>query len=235
MPVLTLQQAAELMGVTQRTIRSLTEKGDLRPTHKGVGLNLRRYYDEDEVVALMEVRSQRLSLPRVAALAQQAFAATRKNERVLNHLQKLLGYDIPALPIDPSSILSLYLKLEDLIKEEFLDLSADEVLEWARIFYAVTEEYLHRFREVSQDEEPWRLPMEAVKKLVLNQPTSRLTTDKPLAEAYAYLEVARKNLRSVSYFYLRDRFGKRAVEKALPETTGDPHEQVILLAFPTGS
>jgi excisionase family DNA binding protein len=228
MDLLTQEEAAEVMGCTKRTIQNLTKSGQLRIA-AGDGFKLKRLYHRTEVEALREAREGSFDLAHANAIAHQAWAMARQNERMIKKLFDFLGFNVPRLKMRDRDIISLYAQMEEMLGNT-LDLDPTEVQSWAEVFYAMKEEYFQRVMEVTDDDEPWRIPLELVRRMCKEAPARKFSADKELASAYGYLDVARRALRSVSYFYVRALHGKKVAEQVVPNAA-DEHEQVLLLAF----
>jgi hypothetical protein len=96
----------------------------------------------------------------------------------------------------------------------------------------VTEEYLHLAAQVTGESEPWVPYMEAAQKLYEDAPRDRFAARKDLEVAYAYISAARRHLRQVAFFYIREVHGGRRAHRAFPEVSvGDRDDQIINLIF----
>lgn len=229
--LLTAQQVAGMLGVTTDMVQKLVRQGLLKPQYQGTSLVAPRLYRETDVAALVEAREAKLDLPTVAAIARQAYTASRSLERVVKQLLELLGADVPLLKLGKDDVLSLCAKVDDALEQEFPP-EAREVLDWAKIFYAIGEEYFELVASQLGDEEPWKRFLDLGQKLSREAPRKSFMIDKELEAAYGYLEVARRNLRNSSFFYIRNRHGRKTASDLFPEVKGDKHEDIITLAFP---
>jgi hypothetical protein len=227
---ITAKEAARMLGVTTRMVRYWTRKGIIRPFKPGGSVSAVPMYLRTEIDALLEARSKKVDLQTVATMARQAHVSSRQLERTVSRLLEIIGANIPMLSLKEENVHALYLQVEDALEQDYQP-PADEVLEWARIFYAVGEEYLGLIEEVVEDEEPWAKLLELSNSLSVRAPRDLFSGDKELEAAYGYLEMARRNMRNVAYFYIRNRHGSRAASGAFPGT-GDITEEVIALAFP---
>jgi hypothetical protein len=228
--LITLKQAADLLCCTTQHVYVFVRQGLLRPQYpEGKSLTEGQHFFEEEVSALVEAKAMGSDMPTVAAMARQAFVSSRMLERTVEQLLEVLGAKIPRLPPDKDSVLALYIQAEDALHSSELP-SAKEVLDWARVFYGLHEDYLALVTVYVGTDEPWRIFMDLAQKLYNEAPVG--TADKELEAAYGYLAVSVRNARNVAYFYVRHRLGRIVASDVFPNTTGDVHEEIIALAFP---
>jgi len=228
--LLTVQQVARMLGVTTDMVQKLVRQGLLKPQYQG-SITAPRLYREADVAALVEAREAKLDLTTVAAMARQAHTASRSLERVVKQLLELLGADVPLLSLEKEDVLSLCAKVDDALEEEFLP-EAREVLSWAKVFYAIGEEYFGLVESHLGEKEPWKRFLDLGQKLVREAPRKSFVIDKELEATYGYLEVARRNLRNAAFFYVANKHGQRLASGLFPEVKRDRHEDIITLAFP---
>lgn len=224
-------EAAEILGLSARSLKRLVKKGMLHPIHTD---KLKPYsFLEHEVVALAEARKdKRMGFREVQAMSKQAYATARSTEKVLQQVIRFLGIDIPRLSLNPEDVRALHLRAEDAQVMDFYP-TATEVLGWARIFQAIDDNYLDMVKQVSRVDEPWKAYLDLATLLDTRAPEHVLSADAELKVAVGCVSAARRNLRNVTYFYIRQQYGKRVAARAIPHITADVDEEVIALAFPS--
>lgn len=231
--LLTPKEAAEILDISVRQLDRVCRSKALSPIYpEGGGLNASRFFDEDAVMAYLEIKDKKLDISQLAAITRQAYVISRATERKLEQVMHYLGLDLPHLSHKRADVLRLYVQVEDALEIADRDLKPEKILEWARIFYAIGEEYLWLIEEVVEDLEPWKVLLELANTLYKNAPREKFNNDKKLASAYGFLDAGRKNVRNVAYFYIRNKHGVQLASLAFPVATGDKIERIINLAFP---
>lgn len=183
-------------------------------------------YDPNEVHQLKKIREEGMSIPEIAARAARAEMTAYRLERQVTQLLSVIGADIPSADLAPEAVVALHLKIEDAAKSaDFADVG--DIMFWARTFQSLSEQYFHVVSKQFETEEPWRPYLELSNKLLKGAPFAALKTDVELAIAYNYLELARRNLRQVMFFYVRATSNKRIAHRLFPESVGDFHEDVM--------
>jgi hypothetical protein len=221
-------EAAKLLGVQTAAVGYLVRSGIIRPIE--TGHNFKRRLLVREVAALAEVRGKKLTLPEVAGLALRAYALSKGNDQVIQELCHLLGVNHHALETTQEAVLALYLRARDTLTD-LEQPDAEQVLEWARIFLAMNEGYLKLTEDHTANETPWQPFLAAAQKLSEEAPRHLFGARKELESAYGYLEAARRHLRHLAYFYVRDKSGARTANKAF-DMQGDYSAPIVSLLFP---
>lgn len=231
MNFLTPAEAAKILNVTVRAFNQMVRKGFVTPTFpEGKKWNGKRLYKEEDIADLLEVHAQKWDLPTTAALARQALVKTKQLDRCVKSLLSVIGANMKPLSLKARDVTQLYLQIEEEIHR--LDpYNPEEILRWAHVFYAMGEEYLWYIEQEVEDREPWRKPLLLAEKLMEELPRGRCRIDKELDSAYQILDMARRNMRNVSYFYIRHRKSQRAAHKEFPALEGDIHEEILSFAF----
>jgi hypothetical protein len=228
--MLTSDEAAAMLEVSTQTLFGMVKSGILRAEYPdGKCLNSQVLFHPDEVEAVMEIRGKRLDLAQVATMARQAYVASRQTERVVKRFMDLAGMNAPMLSYKDADVYALHVRVEDALLADVSEMSAYEIMEWAKIFYAVGEEYLMLIRVVAEDEEPWRKLLELSTKLCAEAPIGRIGVEADLKSAFAHLSLARRNMRNVAYFYVRSQHGKQIAGRAFPDA-GNHWERNITAA-----
>jgi len=222
------KEAASMLGVTVRALRWVLQNGALQRSEVAGKVRL------TDVSDLARHISKGFDLPRVASLTIKALVSANRAERRLDFIEELMGIERDQLELTEEAVATLHQNTKDLLLEYTDDLEADEVMEWARTFANITEEYLKAVQYMLDDDEPWHAYISAAQKLYVHAPRSRFWARKDLESAYAYLGSARRHLRQVAYFYIRHS-GKRTkaiANQLFPEMQGEEvDEQIIDLIF----
>lgn len=230
--LLTPERAAEMLGISVRQTNNLARSRIFHAVFpEGRSIKAPRFYREDEVLAYLEIRDKRLDLAQLATIARQAYVASRQSERLLKRLMYFVGVDLPQISHKPEDVYSLYIRVEDALEDEG-ELKPEKIMQWARIFYAIGEEYLWLIEQIVEDVEPWKKLLDLSQKMSREAPRGEFAANKEVMTAYGFLESGRRNLRNVSFFYIRNRHGDQAASLAFPTSQGDIIERQINIAFP---
>ena len=228
---LTPAEAAKILNVTVRAFNHMVREGFISPEFpEGRKWNGKRLYREQDIADLLEVRAQKWDFVSTVAIAKQALVRTRQLERSVQSLMDVIGANMKPLSLKPRDITQLYLQIEEEIHR--LDpYVPKEILRWAHVFYAMGEEYLWYIEQEIEDPEPWKKPLLLAEKLMEELPRDRCKIDRELEIAYQILDMARRNMRNVAYFYIRHRKSQRAAHKEFPALEGDISEEILSFAF----
>jgi MerR-like DNA binding protein len=223
----TAEEAGNILGVKTGEVHYLVRRGLLRPRYlrpRGKGA----VFSPEEVSALAEVRERgRLDLRGVQNTAAQAFALARQLSRRVEFLESMLGYQSHPMPTDEEQVIALYARAQD--EQQDPPETVAGILEWARLFVAMGEEFLDLVEAYTNDEAAWKVFMDLSEILLINAPIERFNFDKELEAAYGYLDVGRRNLRNVSFFYVRNRFGTRRANEMFDKAS-DCHANILAFA-----
>jgi DNA-binding transcriptional MerR regulator len=230
MELMTTGDAARALSVTAKTVRDWVKKGILLPV-KPCNRRSAPLFKEEDVEVLRDLRRRRLGMPEVATMALQAHISSRETERAVRRLLDILGANVPVLLLDAEGLRSLKGQAKRALAVPW-EPTAAEVLDWSRTFYALGEEHFLLLELTTKEEEPWRVFTELAKQLGLKVAKLAIT-DKEMDLAYGYLNMARRSLRDTAYLYVRSQHGRDRAAKAFPLSTGDPHEEVLSLMFPS--
>jgi hypothetical protein len=228
-PVITLSEAAEILDVSVRQVRNYITDGTLVPTYpEGRKLNAPILVSREDVAALAEFLGTRMGIAELASIARRAYVSSRSLERVVRRINTIMGANIPIPNLGKEEILETYLKIEQALEDDHV-LTADEVTEWARVFYAAGEEYFEAVAEHTASPEPWKNFLALASKLKKEAPT--YTADSELTIAFNYIAVATRFMRQAAYFYVRNKHGLRVAGRMFPETADDIVAPVLAMAF----
>lgn len=222
MQLISSEEAAEILGVDKSRVNQLTRDGMLRSRLVG-NANM---YDPNEVHQLKQIRASNLSLAEVAARAARAEMTAYRLERQVSQLLDVIGANIPSADVRKDAVIALHLKVEDELKNK-RTAGVEDLMFWAQTFQSLSEEYFHVVAQQFQTEEPWAPYLELSNKLLVHAPYDKLRNDLELSTAYNFLEMARRSMRQVMFFYVRTTSNKRIAHRLFPESLNDVHEEVL--------
>lgn len=205
-------EAARALRVTIRTIGNLTKQGLLEP----VFIERKQFFRQEDIQNYLTVFKGRTDWASVASIALRCNARVQILERKVDSLLQVLGLSSTTLSVEEEEIARLYeLAMMGLKNEAPLD--ANTVLYFAQQMLSMNEEYLHLVQTVTGNQEPWRVFLELSQHLSEEAPRTKFKTDQELAEAYGFMEAARRHMRPLAYFYVRRKNGVRKANAAFPE------------------
>lgn len=208
--LVTRRQTAKLLKVSLWTLSRFVAQGLLQPVWVGKRLHFRR----DDVTAFTKAFNGKLDLPSVANTAIRAFVRVQQCERRLEELMDLMGLAGTTLSTDKPAVLDFYRRAQELGGQQEPVLNAAQLFHFAKECLAITEEYFRLAEEYTSSAEPWRIFLHACEVLSKLQPRERFTHEHELSAAYGYVAAARRHVRAVAYFYVRNVHGQRTADKA---------------------
>lgn len=230
--LVTAQEAAEMLSVAILSIRKMTRQGLLTPVFaREANKPNQIHYKKQEIARLAEFKTKKVDIFSVGFMATRALAMSEENERKLDELCLLLGLKNNRLEFDEESVISLHIKTEEVLNELELHLSGQEIFKWAQIFICFSEEYLRTVEQFTDQEDPWELYLNLARRLCEEAPIEQFAYDKSLQTIYGYLEISRKHLRQVSYFYMRSRNTIKETLTKFPDMEGGIDEVMISLLY----
>lgn len=222
MELISSEEAAEILGVDRRQVTRLTKDGMLRAKLIS-GANM---YDPNEVLQLREIRSTNLSLVEVAARAARAEMTAYRLEQQVSKLLDVIGANIPSADVRKDAVVALHLRVEDELKNKS-PVTVGDLMFWAQTFQSLSEEYFHVVAKEFETEAPWKPYLDLSNLLLQKTPHARMRTDLELSTAHNYLELARRGMRQVMFFYVNTTSNKRIAHRLFPESLKDVHEDVL--------
>lgn len=227
--ILSTEQAADILGIDSRLVRSYIYRGVLkRVDEKGKDIHVLL----SDVASLAGMLASRFDFARVAQTAMKALVAVSQLSLRLRRVEGLLGVNSTALDTSEEAVVAFHRECTDIVGDYTQDMSADEVLRWAHKLANVTEEYIAACVLYTGDQEPWQTFLLAAQKLYEAAPRDVFRYRKDLEVAYGYIAAARRHIRQVAYFYLRAELGVRKANHMFPEMGGtDLDEKIIDLIF----
>lgn len=222
--LLTTEEAARMLGVPLQLFRRLRRK-KLVKSVKTTGPQC--YFHPADIMAMQPLLDDRRDLAGVEEMALQAYAMASRVERQMKDWAELQGPTLPRLSTTRPAVLSLQLLVKQELKADHSSFPAEHVIEWARTFLAVDEEQLVLAAYFTGEYEPWRPMLELADRMVSAAPRHVFHSCKDLQVAYGYLEVARKNLRQVAYFFCRKEYGPSIADRLFTE----PHSEISRIVY----
>jgi hypothetical protein len=224
----TTEEAARLLGVSERSVRNYADQGILRR----FGESNKLLVSLKDILSLSSMLSKCFDFTTTAKTALRALVSAVRAERRLERVEMLLGIDSSVLGTDEADVLEVLTTCASTMTDFTEDLTAQDILNWSYLLSNVTEEYLNLVDLYTANSEPWVPFMEIAQKLYESAPRENFGHRKDLEVAYAYLTAARKHLRQVAYFYIRGKYGKTKAHAAMPDmTSGERDNTIIELIF----
>ena len=221
-------EAAELLGVSHRSVHHFVRQGLLRPRYpRGRKLNAPEMFHREEVAALAEAREKKLDFQQITAAAMQAHASSRALERRVEFLEQLLGRSYASLSLEDDDVAAIYAEARQGAEVPPIDVAG--VMRWSSIFLSIGEEFLERLTAVTGDEEAWRAFLDLSAAIIRDAPLDTFSYDKELEAAFGYFRYARENMRRVVYFHLRNCYGPQTASHFVKPLAGDAHTGVLNL------
>jgi hypothetical protein len=223
-----LESAAEILKVNPASVVAWAGRGLLEQ----VIVKRKAHYRRDQVEGLapLVADSGPLDLGTIAARADLAYAASSNCEVRVNALLDLLGLNRNTLDLREFAIIALHEEVEaSLLEAEPPTIEQLRVL--AGTFFAIDEAYLFLVEKYLHTDEPWKKYLDAGYKLAVEAPYEKFVDEPALRVAYGYLSAARAQLRTVSYFYCRDRHGPKLSARVFKDRN-DVTERIIGLLYP---
>jgi DNA-binding transcriptional MerR regulator len=223
-----ISQAARMLRVTERVIRSLCQRGVLTPVRQEGKRG--KFFSASEIASVAEVLHAKTSLSDLAAIAMQAHVRSKAAERRLDEIFYLMGWYRVPISLTEEEIVLLHTAAEDALESP--PTKAEEIRWWAEKFFGMDEGYFSLVGKHTASNEPWKLFMDLAQKLSSEAPRSSFSGDPPLHFAYAYLEASREHLRNAAYLYCRHHLGARLANEVFRDGKISPTERIIQLLYP---
>lgn len=215
------------MGVSTPQIYRMIKAGTLQCTYietSGKKRPVRVY--ESAVVAALEYKVTDMDLPGIGGIALRALALAEANEERTRQISELLGLNTPLLSVEEEDVIALHVEAEERAKKTLVP-NSDEILRWAKIFYAMNDNYFNVVRQALAQKDPWftylRLGEQLFNEL---QPFIKETH---IRNAAVYLEAGRRHLQAAAYMFLRRTSGSARADELFPDVSGGLEEDIIAL------
>ena len=227
----TLEVAAGLLGIGQRQLQRMVKQGILKP-HPTASKSTRnrRLFRMTDIAALQEIRSRGNNPEAAFVEARQAAMEARALRLEVDNMRKALGFDLPTLGTDRDTIISLVLRAEDALRD-LPTQEPPELLEWARVFHALTEAHFESITFHSDQKQPWRVFLNLGRHLLAGEQPMVTRYDFNLQGIYQMLAAGLRHTRHAAYFHIQTLYGKEYAAKVIPDVKGCPHEDVIAMSM----
>ena len=225
--LVTSAEAAKILGVSTSMFNRIVRNSGPQPYNK---VGKERFYRAKDIMILKQLREGDIGLHNLIIEARRAVVESRALRHEVDQLKYALRLNIPAIPLDKESVLSILFKAEDDLSRT-KQLSKDELLEWAHTLHGVHEPFLKAASMYMDTKEPWRGILNLARKLCAEQPMEYTRIDKELENIYGLLNSGLRLARQAAYFYVREQNGKMFADKMFPEAKNSPHEDVLMLSF----
>lgn len=229
--LITVKEAAALLGIRKQSVYDRVHRGYLHPRYrKGGGLNGIMLFNREEVAAAAEAWGKAANFSGLMSRCVQAYALARSLERRVAQLEELLGAHYLPPPTDEDSVRTIYLEAKDDLESPPAD--QERIGYWSNFFMSVGEEFFDTLEAYTSNEHAWEA-FHDLSRAIAEEAPIQFAQDPELQETYRMFERARRNLRQVLFFHLRNRYGtKRAVK--MFETDVSSHEKLVrfLMANP---
>ena len=215
-PSVSLREAAKILKVSWMQVRAWGARGLLERSWEGKELRFR--LDEVEGLARLLPRGGPADLGTFVARAELAYAKALTVERRIDDLYDLIGANRNTLDLREFAVRALHQSVEEALLETDLP-TIQDVRDWAGTFFAMDEAYLLLVEEYVGTKEPWKKLLDLGYKLILEAPFDTFDDSPDLRTAYGYFNAARTQLRSVAYFYCRNRRSAHVADKLFGQQT----------------
>lgn len=226
--LISAEEAAKMLESSIRTVDRMVTVGLLTAIYERAGHKAKRFFRRSEIAAVASLKLKKMDLSTVANIAIRALAAAQASQQQLGDIRALLGLEGRSLGMEEVDIVALYIQVQDALDSDNYP-TVEEVREWAKTFLSITEEYLRTVVFYTEQKDPWKDFMLLGEKLSKEAPKQLFHQNKMLEAAYALLEPARKHLRQVSYFYVRNVEGNHVASKKFPGIEKNLDETLINL------
>lgn len=222
--LLTVDEVAEILGVSTVWVHKLTRDGILRTYHPpGQALNSDRRYRPYEIEAYKQCRGEGIDIPRTINRAIQAEVRSVALERRVEQLEFLSGLNVPTSPRDGAGVRALVQRAE----EEACNppVKSEDVMEWGHIYLGLHEEFFELVERYVGHPKPWDPFFRLGQAIRMNAPVGGEAEELKLRQAHGYFNIAYRVLRQASWFYIESRHGRRVANREIPGSSF--HERVL--------
>lgn len=221
-PWLTAKQVASILDVSAVTVRRMSRSGFFSAELQ----NGEWKYCREEVIATLDSEKRRPI--DIQLTASRALAIAERLDRQLQLVTRYLGLDAPMLGTTEDDVVALYIRVEEALEEK-LHFTAEETYDWARIFFAMSPEYLELVYRHTRNATPWRPFLDLARFLFEKAAAAEVGRD--LRAASAYVHSARNHLMAITHVYLQPKMSERTAHQKFPELKEDPDEPILLGLF----
>jgi len=228
--LITAEEAALMLEVTVGMIHKMTRNGLLTSYFERNGSKVRKLFRRDEIAAVASIRLKRLDLVTAMNVGIRALALSQSLEHRIDEISALLGLEGETLSHEEIDVVALHVEVQEAL-DTMNKPDAETVRHWATIFLSITEEYLRMVELFTACDDPWKDFLLLGEKLANEAPKNEFSHNRMLQAAYSFLEPARRHLRQVAYFYVRNHNGRVVANKKFPGMEKNLDETLINLMF----
>jgi hypothetical protein len=229
--LVSLAEAANILGIGQRQMRKLVERGVIKPhPTESKSTIKKRLFRMTDVASVREIWDKGVNPEAAFVEARQAAMEVRVLRRELEMIRQVIGIDHPIIGTDRDTVVGLLLEAEDLLREPPSKDSA-LLLTWARRLHAMTEGHYESITFHTDQKQPWRAFLNLGRHLLKGYDPLVTRYDINLHTIYQLLGAGLRHARMAAYMHVRAVYGKMYAAKIFPEVKGCPHEEVIALSF----
>ena len=215
----TRAEAAEALGVTERSLYNMVKRGILIPRHFKEDWRRTLFLHADVEQLVLTLRGDKSpDLQQVKALALQALSTARRSEQRLSDIFEHLGLDIPPMPRDESFVRALYADAKNGFYPSTVT-NAEWLKFWSDMFFGMDEVYFELVTLLTGDDEPWKVFLDFSGE-VLREMHKR-DEDIPAGPKRLF-RASREHLRHVGYMHCR-----RSVSAKIAHTVFDGRASAI--------
>ena len=225
---ITTKEAAAMLGTSVAVVYWYVRKGMLKSHTKQYNTKSKRKHQfvRADIELLLAVKADRRGntepIAEAMLRATRAEAKCHELELRLNGLFDLMGSPYRVLDMSEDGIRTTYAMAAN-VRDDAAGLTVENAVQLAYAVYHIGEEYLTAVERVAKDPEPWVVFLQAIQHAVLQL---RGNDDAAARAAHAYLCMAKRQLRDVSFEYVRRAHGFRAAER-LAEQDPDRTDAII--------
>lgn len=139
-------------------------------------------------------------------------------------LERVLGLNVPKPPTDPVSLREDVAAVEHLSRATSAEVTPEQVLDWARFFYAVDKEYFDILAHITH--------MDATPLYLLAAANlGHISEQRRDTRAQAYVRAAKQTLQNSIYLHLREEHDEQRAERQVADTRISRHEKILELVI----
>lgn len=214
------EESAKRMGITTRAFNKRVHAGHVIPADFKGERNSARFREE-EIFALRKAIDEKFDIPTLAGSTAVSYALARSTAERVDRLYELLGVNHQRLSYEQDDVRALYESAQHTAGQDTSGMEGIRIYEWSKKLNAVDEPYLDLTRRITGEAHPWEAFLRLAQKMMEKAPTHKYVSDKKLASAYGFLDAARRNLRYISYFFVRTYESKDEADRLFPNAADD--------------
>ena len=220
-------QVARTLGLPPAAVSKMIVQGILVPV---TGEGEKPKFHVSDVAEILPLIEKKVHLSKIWNRILATHARCVRNERRIDDILALLGAKEETLPLEEWAMDRLFNRISKYLKMDLRFLTAEEVLEWAKVFIGMDMSYLRVAALFFNTQEPWYMPMLLGQKMVDEAPREEFSDHKDLSAAYGYFTYAFRSFREQAYFFCRTVTGSaKEANRKFPERTGNLTREITRL------